>query len=207
MFAPYKDRTISLILESDYTARGKAGFVKNTAQDLGRRYLPAQGRSIGGKTLGDAASNFIDLKGPSSITMDHATGVAQEQGLFTTFLQPWYVKGVTLTIKGTSYLGAYPLLSNPDKDAERLLRLMYQTLNDFSGRLGTAGNKQRTVLIIRGAPKQAQKFVGYITNLNLTESVDNAYLMDYTLSFVGKRMDNVAQSNGTAAGKASGVGA
>ncbi len=202
-FAPYKDRTITLIDENTYRRRAGSALL-SAAQDLTARYLPAQGRNFfGGKTIGNSAQAllgspdtskdvFVTLKGPTKIAIIHKTGVAEEEGLFSSFIQPWFVQNIDITISGSSYIGAFPLLSSPDGDAKNLISSLYTTLNDFSGIAGPEGSKSRLVLTLRGNPDKAKSFIGYIKQLDLTEAVESAYLIDYTLSFVGRNIDNMA---------------
>lgn len=200
-FAPYKDRTITLIDENTYRKRNNLGTA--AIQDLAKRYLPSQGRNFfGGKSIGNAVSGltaspvpendvFVTLKGPTKIMVSHKTGVAEEEGLFSSFIQPWFVQNIDITISGSSYLGAFPLLSAGDKDAQSLIKALYTTLNDFSGIAGPIGTKSRLVLTIKGNPDKAKSFIGYIKQLDLSESVESAYLVDYTLSFVGRNLENI----------------
>ncbi len=188
--------------EATYRKRSKS-FVVSAVQDLTARYLPSQGRNFfGGKSIGNAAGFltksekpendvFITLKGPSKITISHKTGVAEEEGLYTSFIQPWFVQNVDITVTGTSYLGAFPLLSSGDKDAQSLIQALYTTLNDFSGIAGPIGTRSRLVLTLKGNPDKARAFIGYIKQVDFSESVESAYLIDYTLTFVGRNLENM----------------
>lgn len=195
--APYKNRTISLQFESSYEAQFG---VNKIVSSLISRYLPSQGRS----KVSAIPKKFdapILLKGPSSVTIDHTTGVAEEAGIYTSFIQPWFIQNVKITIKGTSYLGAYPVLSISDRDAEKLAKTLYQSLNDFSGRSGPKGSKERVVLDIGGNPDRARTFIGYIQNLSLSENIESIYMMDYSFTFIGKNMELQALAKGAADAK------
>lgn len=203
MLAPTYNRTVSLVSEEGYLSykqKGALGYVKRAGSDLTQKYLPAQGRNtFGKKTISDYLT-FIDLKSVYSISVSHVSGVAVENGLFTSFLQPWYIQPIQITIKGASYLGAYPFLSSRDRELERLLKLYYASLNDFSNLHGAAGNRKRIVMILNGYPDKSKAFNGYITDLTSTESIENANLVDYTLKYVGYDISSADAQAGLAAG-------
>lgn len=218
MLEAMNNRTVSLILEDDYnsfTAVGKsdsklaqgaltgANLVKQSAQDLVRQYLPAS-RLLTTTGLGSYAAKganfitggFLDLKSVYNISVRHEASVAVETGLFTNFMQPWSIKPRAIEIRGTTYLGAYTFLSSKDREGERLIGLYKSTLNDFSGNFGQAGSRKRVVLLLRGYPPGSRNFSGYITSLVFSETVENANLVDYTLSFIGNDLESAAQADG-----------
>jgi hypothetical protein len=119
-----------------------------------------------------------------------------DTGITTSFLQAWYIKPISITVRGQSYLGAYPLVSPSDRDVERLLTKFRKAANDFSTLYGSAGTKERFLLELNGYPKGARKFLGYLKRLDWTEDVKNANLLDYTIEFIGRNVDNASLADG-----------
>ena len=203
-FAPFKDRTITLTLESDYLKlqgdRAKNGAIKNFGTDFTNRFIPKSGL-LGQLVQKVRKEPTLTLKGPTSISITHASTIAEAEGISTSFLQPWFIKNVNIMIRGNSYLGAFPILSVPDRDAEKLLKKYRDTLNDFSSNLGSPGSRERIILEFKGNPPGARKFIGFIKDLTFTEQIDSVYLIDYTMNFVGRNIDNsaLAQGKGNAA--------
>jgi hypothetical protein len=193
--APVKDRTISLTLEKDLvadSANGTGQQLRKPAQSFTDKFIPTSG------LIGAVARNVfgkidptLKLVGPMSIDLSYEADVAVEQGLFTSFIQPWFVKPVRISIKGESYLGAYTLISRGDKDVERSLDKLMTSLNDFSDRVGQAGNKSRVLLEIRNNPRGSRRFWGYINRLNFGENVATPFILNYEIGFVGRPIDNM----------------
>lgn len=193
--APVKDRTISLTLEKDLVsdaANGTGQALTKPSQSFTDKFIPSSGltgavaRNVFGKI-----SPTLNLVGPMSIDFTYEADVAVEQGLFTSYIQPWFVKPVTINIKGESYLGTYVLISRADRDVEKSLDKLMTSLNDFSDRVGQPGDKSRVLLEIKNNPRGARRFWGYIRHLNFGENVANPFILNYDLSFVGRSVDNM----------------
>ena len=197
--APLKDRTITLTLERDLAETSPDVVKLSTTKGFSDRFLPTRG--LGGfirkKIQGDKTREVV-LRGATNISISHSAGVAQSSGLATSFIQPWFIGNIPITIKGQSYLGAYSALSVPDRDVERVLRAFRRSLNDFSSNLGAPGSKERVLLEIKGNPKGARRFLGFITDLDWNEDTNNPYLLDYSISFLGRNVDNAALVKGKA---------
>ena len=88
------------------------------------------------------------------------------------------------------------MLSPSDRDIERLLKGFRETLNDFSTLSGKEGDKDRFMLEINGNPQGARRFLGFIKRLAWTEDVKNPYILDYTLEFIGRNVDNASLAKG-----------
>lgn len=195
--APFRDRTITLTLERDLAENSPDVARLSTTKSFSDRFLPNRG--LGGfirkKVLGDRTRE-VTLRGAMSINVSHSAAVAQSSGLSTSFIQPWFIGNIPITIKGQSYLGAYTALSVPDRDVERVLRAFRRSLNDFSSNLGAPGTKERVLLDIKGNPKGARRFLGFITDLDWNEDTNNPYLLDYTISFLGRSVDSASLVKG-----------
>lgn len=193
--APFRDRTIRLTLESDL--QGTGGVVQLSAtKGFTDRFLPTSG--LGGFVAKKAGlvSKTVTLRGPMAIDIKHIAGVAEENGLSTAFLQPWYIENIPITIRGQSYIGAYPVLSVGDRDVENVLKMFRTSLNDFANVAGRPGTKSRVFLDLQGNPKGARRFLGYIRGLDWDEDVKNVNVLNYTISFIGRNVDDAALAKG-----------
>jgi hypothetical protein len=148
------------------------------------------------KKLGIEAT--LDLIGPTSIDIQYSAGVAAEPGLVTSFIQPWFIKPITVTIKGNSYIGAYTGLARADRDAKGILDKFRKSQNDFSDLGGAPGTTARILLELTGMPKGMSRFLGYFTDFSINESVDKVYLLNYSISLVGRNMDDAKVRAGKA---------
>jgi hypothetical protein len=193
-----KDRTISLTLEKDYEAK-LSGTQAVLSNDLFQQFLPTT-TGVPGSILNklSTVNPTIILKGPNYMSFDHVADVAEENGLFTSFLQPWYIRPVNIQIRGGSYLGAYTLLSVPDGDLELTLAMFRKSQGDFSNQVGTPGDRQRVVLNIQNNPQGSRTFLGYFKRLTFSDEIKSAYLLDYQIDFVGRNIDNLGIATGKA---------
>ena len=199
---PVKDRTIRLTLEvrspdgsSNVTSASQPRYVSQFIPNSG-----LLGGIIANTKLG-AVEATLDLVGPTSIDISYKADVAADVGLFTSFLQPWFIRPVVVTIKGTSYIGAYSGLARSDRDAKGILAKFYKSQNDFADLGGKPGNGARLLLELTGLPKGMNRFLGYITDFGITEGIDKAYLLNYTMSFVGRNMQDAKTRQGKQAGR------
>lgn len=197
--APFRDRTIRLTLESDL--QGQTDVVQLQAtKSFTDRFMPTSG--LGGYVAAppangsSTAAKTLTLRGPMSISIKHVAGVAEENGLSTSFLQPWYIESIPITIKGQSYIGTYPLLSVSDRDVERALKMFRQSLNDFATLNGKPGSKERIFLDLQGNPPGARRFLGFIRGLDWDEDVKSVNVLNYTIEFIGRNVDNAALAKG-----------
>ncbi len=207
---PVKDRTIRMTLET----RGANGSSQNTAASQPRfvsQFIPNSGL-LGGLVSGSGlrgVESTLDLIGPTSIDIAYSSDVAAEAGLFTSFIQPWFIKPVRITIAGTSYIGAYAGMARADRDAKGILDRFRRSQNDFVDLGGKPGNAARLLIEMTGLPRGMSRFLGYIEDFNIKEGVDKAYLLGYTIQFVGRNMDDAkvrqGKQNGQAAKTAQGV--
>lgn len=199
-FAPFRDRSVTLTLEDDLPKTNRNDGVLATNAAFTNRFLPQSGvgRFLAKKVpgLNKLATASVTLKGANFISVSHTADVASDQGISTSFLQSWFIKPVSITIRGQSYLGAYPLLSPSDRDVERLLAKFKKAANDFSTLYGSEGTKERILLELNGYPRNARKFLGYLKRLDWTEDVKTSNLLDYTIEFIGRNVDNASLSNG-----------
>jgi hypothetical protein len=205
VYFPVKDRTIWLSLENPAatTAGATGAALLSGVGPFVSQFLPAndllapfQGNVAEGgltatQTLLQTQGAPLALTGPTSIDMAFKAGVADGSGIGTNFLQPWFIKNVPITIKGTSYLGDYPGLSQGDNDAQQILQMFRQSLNDFAENVnGAPGTGQRVILRMTNMPFGMDKFIGYITSFHPSEQIDTVFLINYTLEFIGKSLDN-----------------
>jgi len=208
---PVKDRTIRLTLEK-VTKDGSSQATTASQPRFISQFIPNSG------VLGGIVANLgkspveatLDLVGPVSIDINHSAAVAAEPGLFTSFLQPWFIKPVTVTITGTSYIGAYSGMARADRDAKGLLEKFRSSQNDFidlGG--GKPGSGRRILLELTGLPRGLSRFIGYMTDLNFKEGIQTAYLLNYTMSFVGRPADDTqvrrGKQNGITANQMGGI--
>lgn len=199
--APVKERTISLTLESDLvkdSTNGSGTNLQRPSQSFTDRFIPTSGLvgAVARNVMGNALTKTLNLVGPMSIDFSYDADVAVEQGLFTSYIQPWFVKPVTIEIKGESYLGTYPVISRADKDVENVLTKLLKSLNDFSDRVGSPGNKDRVLLEVRSNPRNARRFFGYLRHFSFGENVNTPFILNYGISFVGRSVDNMEVVNG-----------
>jgi hypothetical protein len=198
---PVRDRTISLTTEPLAPAASAANPAA-TQPAFVSQFIPNSGL-LGGLTSGGLASlgkapASVSLIGPTAISMKFAAGVAADSGLFTNFLQPWFIKPIQVIIRGNSYIGAYSGLSRGDNDAQAILQTFRTSQNDFrSG--GGAGTGQRILLKLSGMPSGFSRFMGFITDFDIDEAIKTVYLLDYSLSFIGVSVDQIARRQGQAA--------
>ena len=204
-FAPFRDRSVSLTLETELPVTNEGNSVLGTNAAFTSRFLPSTGllgaaAKLAAKVpgLNKLEPKSVTLKGASYISVSHAADVASESGVSTSFLQPWFIKPISITVRGQSYLGAYPLISPSDRDVERLLRQFRKMAGDFSPLFGSQGTGERILLELNGYPKGARKFLGYLKRLDWTEDVKNANLLDYTLEFIGRNVDGASLAIGKA---------
>jgi hypothetical protein len=197
-----KDRTIKLTLESDYRKQqGVWGSVASITASLVKNYLPPSipiATKLFNKATGNAFGKTLNLKGANSVSLDYSADIGEESGLFTSFLQPWYIKNVNISVKGESYLGAYSLLSSGDSDVLETLNKFKTMQNDFSTNGGVAGTRERVVVEITNNPLGSRKFIGYFKKFNFSEDVQNAYILPYQFDFIGKNIDNAQISEAKA---------
>ena len=199
---PVKDRTIRLTLET-FAPDGSSQGTPASQPRYVSQFIPNSG------LLGGLVSNLrkatpeatLDLIGPTSIDIGFSADVAVESGLETSYMQAWFIKPIPITIKGTSYIGAYTGLARADRDAKGILQKFRRSQNDFSDIGGKPGNSARLLLELLGMPYGMSRFLGHITSFNITESVDKVYLLNYTLSFVGRNIDDAKVRIGKGAGK------
>ncbi len=199
---PTKNRTISLTIERPASEKANPAGVLNKFVS---QFLPSTG--IGGALVnavkGKDVNSTLSLIGPTSLDINFEADIAIEQGLFTSFMQPWSMNVASVNIKGESYLGAFPLLSNADSDVADILSRFNSTLRDFSGRLGTPGTGRRIMLEIRGNPAGSRRFMGFIRRLHFGESVSASYMLPYEIDFVGRPIDEAKIQSGREGGRRS----
>jgi hypothetical protein len=194
---PVKDRTIRLTLEN----RSPSGIPQATNASQPRfisQFIPNSGL-LGGivaNTPLGGVNKTLDLVGPTSIDINYSSDVGAEPGLFTSFLQPWFIKPVNITISGTSYIGAYSGMARVDRDAKGILERFMKAQNDFSDLGGNPGTSQRILIEFTGMPRGMSRFLGYITSLSIKEGIDRAYLLGYTMSFIGRNNNEASTRRG-----------
>jgi hypothetical protein len=193
--SPVKDRTISLTLEKDLKSdatNGTGQALLKPSQSFTDKFLPSSGLAGAvARNVFGAISPTLKLVGPMSIDFNYEADVAVEPGLFTSYIQPWFVKPVQISIKGESYLGTYTLISRADRDVEDALSKLMSSLNDFSERVGSPGNKSRVLLEIKNNPRGARRFLGYVRHLSFGENVSTPFILNYEIGFVGRSVDNM----------------
>lgn len=198
MQAPFRDRSISLTLESELNATSKKPFVTNGA--FVSKYLPSSGllSNVTNRPLnkGVAGPKTLTLSGVTNIQGEMAADVGEDLGVATSFLQAWYIKPIPITLSGTSYLGTYPGLSVGDRDFENLIKKFKYVANDFTTLYGSPGKKERVLLEINGYPDGAIRFIGFISRLNWSEEIRNANVINWTLGFIGRSADNLVLYQG-----------
>ena len=187
--APLRNRTITLTPETQIFQSTETPVRLDTSLNFADKFLPKKG--LGGYLTNKIIPNrSITLAGVTDISIDHKALVADENGLFTSYMQPWYIQNVPIVLSGQSYIGAYPLLSVSDRDLERVMKAFRGSLNDFTGLQGAAGNKERYLLEFGGYFPGARRFLGYFSQVSWKESIKNVNVLDYTISFLGRNVDN-----------------
>ncbi len=198
--APLRDRTISLRLESEVSeTKGNKKVSTKKTDSFVRRFMPnktAEG-FISSRLPGEGA---VFLRGPTKVSWGFEAAIGDDQGIFTSHLQPWFIKSIPISIDGSSYIGAFPGLSVSDQDVEKTLQKFKKTSSDFTPRNGQKGNKERFVLEIRGGPRGTRRFMGYLLQLNFSEDVKDPYFLNYSIRFIGRNIEEVAVADGKAKG-------
>jgi hypothetical protein len=199
---PTKDRTIRLTLET-FAPDGSSQGTPASQPRYVSQFIPNSGLLGGLVSLISKGTpeTTLDLIGPTSIDIAFSADVAAEPGLETSYIQPWFIKPIPITIKGTSYIGAYTGLARADRDAKGILQKFRRAQNDFSDLGGKPGNSARLLLELVGMPYGMSRFLGHIKDFTITESVDKAYLLNYTLSFIGRNIDDAKVRIGKGGGK------
>ena len=195
MSAPYRNRSVSLTLESNLPSNKSTTLITNGA--FVSKFLPSSG--LVGQALNkkfNPSGGTLTLSGVNSISGALATDTGTDMGVSTWFIQPWYIKPVPITLKGTSYLGTYPSVSVPDRDFERLLKMFKTVANDFSSLYGAQGTKERVLLELNGYPQGAARFLGLLGSLTWDEEVKNANVINWSLTFVGRSTDGYSVMRG-----------
>ena len=193
---PTRDRTISLTLESALRNTPNKKVSTKASDKYVSKFIPNSGITGFIAKKSGLESATIVLQGPTRINIGLTADIGNDPGIFTSFLQPWFIKNIPVRIDGESYLGAYTGISVGDRDAERLLKKFRDTLNDFSH--DGQYSKERILLEIKGGPQGTRRFLGYIQKLDLTEDIRNPYFLNYSLDFIGRNVDNAALSQGRA---------
>ncbi len=205
--APLRNRTITLTPETQIFQNNQTPVRLDTSLNFADKFLPKKG--LGGYLSNKIVPNrSIVLAGVTDISVNHKAMVADENGLFTSYMQPWYIENIPITLSGQCYLGAYPLLSVSDRDLERVMKAFRGSLNDFTGLQGAAGNKERYLLEFGGYFPGARRFLGYFTEVSWKESVKTVNMLDYTIGFLGRNVDNafiIKGKNSAASDKATQV--
>lgn len=187
------DRTIRLtLLPKNQAASAVAAYVAS--------YLP-QTQTPPFPQIVNSFNPVLTLVGPASIEGGFTAGLGDDSGIGANRLQPWFIRNVPITIKGESYLGMYPLLSNPDLDFQSMLQLFNQAASQFAPRSGTPGTGQKFMLSISGYPLGARRFTGHVEALLFTEAIQRVNMVGYTLKFKGVPSDQVALQQGALAAK------
>ena len=188
-----KDRTVKITLESDLKKNGSdVATYTSTKTRAVDKFLTHRGLSgYVTKALGVKRPTLF-LRGVNAIDFDYTAGVAEAQGPGTSFLQPWSIKPVKISLKGMSYLGTYVGLGNGDKEVSDIYGKLKIALNDFSPKFGAAGTGERTLIEFTENPENCQKFLGYITGFKWSEQALEAYVLNYSFSFIGVPADDSA---------------
>ena len=159
---PVKDRTIKMTLAvPGATASNPAA----TQPAYVRQFIPNSGL-LGGLVNGltPAPPTSISLVGPTKISIKFSAGVAAESGLFTNFLQPWFIKPVMVSIMGTSYIGnSFRAVQVRQRRAGHPPEVPGASQSDLptqSWRPPAA--TQRIALQLTGMPAGFSRFLGYI---------------------------------------------
>ncbi len=204
-----KDRSISLTLHSDIVKAQQgvgAGAPKKFGQEFLDKYLPTGSLTGYAATTGLNAIGLVSpaltLTGPQSIRFGYSVDVAIEKGLFTSFMQPWFIAPIEIEIMGESYIGTFPVISKADADISGVLEMLHTVANDFSGINGTPADADKAVLLeIRNNPRVAKSYLGFLRKFEFGEKVENPYLLDYNIGFVGIPMGGVEISTGRQRGQ------
>jgi len=160
-------------------------------------------------TLYPKGIDYIELKSVESISFKFSADIAVEPGLRVAFIQPWYIKPVDITIRGNSYIGAFPFVSNPDNDIGDIFYRLDRGLKEIPTGSEVASNLYNDIiksddsiflrmpirLEITNNPNNTKRFRGFIKDFSFSENLSKAFLLDYTIEFVGKyEMDNSRQN-------------
>ena len=145
---------------------------------------------------------ILSFKYVQKIDITSAAAIAIENGLVLSFIQPWFIEPASIKIVGSSYLGAYDSISNEDKDVENIMSFFNSCLSPYNYTTGTSGNKAPIELTMENNPSNTKVYIGYIKQFEFNENVEKAYLLDYTIDFVGRPSSWVALNSGTSRGKA-----
>ena len=129
-------------------------------------------------------ANTLELKEVKNLKFSYSAEIAQEYGIQVAFLQPWYIKPVTITMQGTSYIGFVPYISVTDDDVAQIYKRMKNTLGEIVN--GKGGNKNKILLEIVNNPKDTDRFLGWFSNFDFTENIEKPFLLDYDITFIGK---------------------
>ncbi len=210
---PYKDRTIRFTPNSEWTGVTNTAWpaLIGGAVSAGTKKLFTPTLSLGGapsptppaalnpsdpKAAVKAKSKIsaFDLVGPTYINFGLNAGVADESGLNTNSIEPWFIKAIPIQIRGESYLGMYDIGVH-DKDVQNVVALFTESLQEFSFD-GTGGTKEPVVLEIANNPPKMRRFIGYIKGFTFSEDVKKPYFLDYQLDFIGLNLDRFSVSQG-----------
>ena len=194
---PLKDRTITLTMEKDLPKQGQVqAQLAKYASTFQQRFIPSTGPAGAAAAVLGIKSKALVLVGPAYMGFDHDAGVAEEEGIFTSHLQGWYIKPVQISIRGESYLGTYTGVSRSDGDVQNILADFRRQLTDFTPKYGTPGTQERIQIEISNNPLGTTKFLGFIKKFNFSEVITSPYMLPYELSFVGRPQDGNAINQG-----------
>jgi len=125
---------------------------------------------------------MVKLIGVNSISFSFESTIAMEPGVSMAFMQPWYIKPASISVKGHSSLGAFQYISKDDKQIEDIYKIYVGALQE----LKFTKDSRVFELDIANNPQGTDKFMGYITKFDFTEEIDVPFLIKYDLSFIGK---------------------
>lgn len=154
--------------------------------------LEEQENQITKTTTGTDRFAPMILAGVQKISVMNSTTVGQEPGLVTPFLQGWYNNPIKIEVEGKSYLGAFEKIlpffpETGDTTRDDINNLFLDNDQIF---------KQNLSLEVEITIENEGVYEGLISDFNYNEDINEPFLINYTINFVGFRNTEKSKANG-----------
>jgi len=128
-------------------------------------------------------SNIIELQGVQSIRITEKTDVAVSTGLVKNFLHPWFLKPVEIEITGKTYYGAFEGMAETKHET---FGKKFLTAMSAIGKYVSTENASPFSLKMYLSRSEIVILKGYIEAFNLNEDINEPFIFEYTLKFIGE---------------------
>ena len=186
-----------MTMESDLGKNSQvAAQLAQYATNFAQRFIPSLSAPGAASGFSGLASKSLTLVGPTQMNFDFDAAVGEEMGPFTAHLQGWFIRPVSITVHGESFLGTYTGISRSDGDIQNILENFKQSANEFTTKYGTPGTQEKIQLEFSNNPTGTSKYLGYMKHFSFGELITNPYMLPYEFTFIGRVKDGYQISKG-----------